>query len=132
MNAEYRFDANSTIKRVIAFWFWREVEVSTAVDQLLKENQASILRERRATSRTAFTRPVTITTGRKEPTLGFSRDICNQGLGVIDQVKWATGSIAEIEIHSLFGRNVVVRAEARWSDTFGNGWFVTGWHFLDD
>lgn len=109
----------------------RGLLLSAAVDQLLKENQASLLRERRASSRTTFTRPVTIVAGRKPPTIGFSRDISSQGLGVIDQIEWTKGTIAEIEIHSLFGRNVTVRAEVRWCDSFGTGWYVTGWHFLD-
>ena len=87
--------------------------MSTAVDQLLSEHQAALLRERRATSRTTFARPVTITTGRKTPSGGFSRDISSQGIGIIDQEEWTKGSIAEIEIHSLFGRNVTVRAEVR-------------------
>ncbi|MCA9217943.1 MAG: PilZ domain-containing protein [Planctomycetales bacterium] len=105
--------------------------MSTAVDQLLKENQASLLHERRAVPRTAFTRPVTISSGRREMVRGFSRDISNQGIGIIDQYEWAPGSIAEIEIHSLFGCNVRVRAEARWCESFGDGWYTTGWHFLD-
>lgn len=111
--------------------FERFLMVSSVVDQLLKENQTCLLRERRATNRTTFTRPVVLTTGRGQRYDGFSRDISNQGIGIIDQEKWPAGTIVEIEIHSLFGRNMKARAEARWSDAYGDGWYVTGWHFLD-
>jgi hypothetical protein len=105
--------------------------VNSVVDQLLRENQACLIRERRSLTRTTFTRPVVIRTGRDKRQTGFSRDISNQGIGIIDQTQWPVGSITEIEIHSLFGKNLTVRAEARWSDSYGDGWFVTGWHFLD-
>lgn len=105
--------------------------MSGVVQQLLKESEVALLSERRTSPRKPFTRPVLIKHGRDKVTPGFSRDISDFGLGVIDQFEWESGTIVDIEIHSLFGRNVSVRAEARWSDNYGEGFFVTGWYFLD-
>ena len=102
------------------------------VDQLLKENQAALLRERRSNNRKPFVRPVKIIAGRdhSESHDGFSRDISAQGIGVISRVQWQPQAIAIIEIHQLQGSDVAVRAEARWSEPFGDGWYSTGWRFL--
>ena len=105
--------------------------MSLVVEQLLKESEVALLSERRASPRKPFARPVLITHGRNGTFPGFSRDISDFGIGVIDQSEWESGTIADIEIHSLFGRNVTVRAEARWCDQYGKGFYVTGWYFLD-
>ena len=102
------------------------------VDQLLRENQSALLRERRGSDRKPFVRPVKVITGRdqNESHDGFSRDISAQGIGVISRVQWQPHTIATIKIHRLRGREVAVRAEARWSEPFGDGWYSSGWSFL--
>ena len=102
------------------------------VEQLLRENQTALLRERRAADRKPFVRPVKITTERERAEVhdAFSRDISAQGIGLISRVEWQPKAIAIIKIHRLTGREVSIRAEARWSKPYGDGWFVTGWSFL--
>ena len=113
----------------------RKSTVETVIDQLLKENQSVMLRERRSASRQLFIRPVQIFRSLREPEnveLGFSRDISEKGIGIITNTNWEKGTIVELEIHSLFNRNVRVAAEARWTEPFGRGWFFTGWYFLHE
>ena len=62
---------------------------------------------------------------------GFSRDISAQGIGVIRRVQWQPKTIATIKIHRLRGSEVAVRAEARWSEPYGDGWYLAGWLFLN-
>ena len=102
------------------------------VEQLLREMQGELLRERRACDRKPFVRPIKFVTVRVqgESHDGFSRDISAQGIGVISRVQWQPNAIATIKIHRLKGKEVAVKAEARWSEPYGDGWFVTGWSFL--
>lgn len=104
------------------------------IQRLIKEVQASQLRERRAVDRKPFVRPVQITTEKSpdEPEQGFSRDISLHGIGVIGKTEWRDSSIATLVIHSLDGRNVTVKAEVRWCKPYGNGWYLTGWSFLGE
>ena len=106
----------------------------SAVDQLLKENQSALLRERRSVNRSPFCRPVIITVGRSVPEnqVAFARDISPHGIGIIENMSRSVGTIAEIEIHSIFSRSIRVRSEMRWCEPFGKGWFVTGWTFLQE
>ena len=100
------------------------------VEQLLRENQAAKMRERRATNRKPFARPVKIVTAQNEIYDGFSRDLSPQGIGVITQEELPQSTIATITIHRLEGSAVDVPAEVRWSAPFGDGWYVSGWRFL--
>ncbi len=104
----------------------------TAIDTLLKEHQASILRERRSSDRQPFVRPVKILSLRGETARqGFSRDISRNGISIVLSHPIQAGMIAILEVHSLHGDPAKVRAEARWCDTFGEGWYAIGWYFLE-
>ena len=105
---------------------------SADIDRLLKEGQTSVLRERRAVERQPFVRPVTVVLSRNGETVeGFSKDMSPHGIALITRREWPSGTQSTLKILSLFGSDVEVRSEARWSAKFGRGWFVTGWHFLD-
>lgn len=103
------------------------------IDRLLKERQATILRERRSIERQPFVRPVAISSQRLGETdiKGFSKDMSQHGIAVITTCDWATGTLATLHVHSLFGAHVTVRGEARWTEPYGEGWYITGWHFVD-
>ncbi|MCA9148441.1 MAG: PilZ domain-containing protein, partial [Planctomycetales bacterium] len=86
----------------------------------------------RAVDRQPFTRPVRVVMQRGELALsGFTRDISRHGVSIILPEAVHSGMIAALEVHSLFGRSFVVRAENRWCDTFGEGWYASGWFFLE-
>jgi len=100
-------------------------------DRLLRE-QIPVMRERRGLERKPFVRPVTVLAGPhgEERIASFSRDLSPVGIGVISDVTWQVGQIATLEIHSLMGRPVRVRCEVRWCEPYGEGWHLSGWHFL--
>ena len=100
------------------------------IDRLLKERQRTMLRERRAADRQPFVRPIHVQTQRGNA-LAFSRDMSEHGIAVISQASWQTGTMATLSVHSLFGTDVQIRAEARWTEQFGKDWHITGWRFIE-
>ena len=103
-----------------------------AVDTLLREQQATILRERRAVDRQPFVRPLQIIPSREgDPLFGFSRDVSRHGISVVTSEPLTPGTRALLQIHSTFGQPLEVRAQVRWCDSFGAGWFSSGWFFLE-
>ena len=104
------------------------------VEFLLKEYETEMLRDRRAVRRKPFVRPVTIIAGRNRDQIHqvFSRDISTIGIGVISQIDWPDNTMAQMSIKTICGKKTVaVNAEARWTEPYGDGWFVTGWKFID-
>jgi hypothetical protein len=104
-----------------------------AIERLLREIQAVNLRERRSIDRKPFCRPLKITIGRDQDKVheAFSRDLSSRALGLIGRHEFGPNTIATIHIHGVKGRDVVVRAELRWCQPFGEGWFESGWSFLE-
>jgi hypothetical protein len=104
----------------------------TAVDTLLREQQTTVLRERRAADRQPFVRPLEIIPSRTgAPQPGFSRDVSRHGMSIILKEPLNAGTIATLQIHSVYGPPLEVRAEVRWCDPFGDGWYASGWYFLE-
>lgn len=106
-----------------------------SVDSLLKENQAELLQERRCVDRRPFVRPVTIRAGRDHDLVAFafSRDVSPIGIGLISQVAWKEGTRATIEVHSTKQhQGLSVTAEVRWTRTYGERWYYTGWCFVEE
>lgn len=104
----------------------------SAVDTLLREQQATVLRERRAVDRQPFVRPLQITPTRGGDSLfGFSRDVSRNGISIITSEPLTPGTMALLQIHSTFGPQLEIRAQVRWCDSFGAGWFTSGWFFLE-
>jgi hypothetical protein len=102
----------------------------STVQQLLKENQSLLLRERRMADRIPFVRPVVIQHRRGDETFhGFTRDISSLGIGVICPVPWEPPTFAILDIHSLNGRDATFKAESRWCEDYGDGWYVIGFIF---
>ncbi|MCA9060443.1 MAG: PilZ domain-containing protein [Planctomycetaceae bacterium] len=100
------------------------------IQRLLSEIQRAKFTERRSEPRHPFVRPVRIYQKRDQVTIAFSKDMSAQGIGVISDVQWTPGTIADLWIHSTSGHPVCMRCEVRWTDNYGRGWFLTGWKFL--
>lgn len=62
--------------------------------------------------------------------LGYSKNISPVGIGLILPDEFPRGTIATLSIHSLENLHVHLRAELRWSEPFGTGWFLSGWKLL--
>lgn len=105
--------------------------MSSEIDRLLSERQRTMLRERRAADRQPFTRPVHVQTQRGS-NLAFSRDMSRDGIALISQASWPTGTMATLRVHSLFSHDAEIRAEARWSEPYGKDWHITGWRFINN
>ena len=106
----------------------------TSIQQLMKENEVSLIRERRSADRKPFVRPIVIATGRNHDTLqdAFSRDISSNGMGIVTSTEWTVGTRAVLTIHSLSKHTVRVSAEVRWCQEYGSGWYLSGWNFLGE
>jgi hypothetical protein len=106
--------------------------MQSCIDQLLDEEDraGSSTDERRSVARTPFVRPVRIVTGRQETHDGCSRDISKNGIAIMTRSEWKPSTIATLAIHSLKRRPDTVKAEVRWCQPFGEGWYVSGWRFI--
>lgn len=100
------------------------------IQRLLMEIQRAKFTERRSEPRQPIVRPVRIDLKREDPVAAFSKDMSAQGIGVVSQIKWEPGTIADLRIHSISGYPVCIRCEARWTDNYGRDWYLTGWKFL--
>ena len=104
-----------------------------SIDELMREIQAGDVRERRAVGRKPFPRPVKVVIGRHQTQThdAFYRDMSLRGIGMISKFEFSTHTIATLHIHGLKGKDVAVRAEVRWCLTYVEGWFLSGWSFLN-
>lgn len=106
-------------------------EIQRLIDDIINEETRFMMSERRDATRKPITRGVIIQPC-NEPGQQFSaisRDVSNQGIGLISQREWKDGDTAKIEINRLKGPASIVVAECRWCDKFAEGWFVSGWNF---
>lgn len=105
--------------------------IVAAVEQLLEEDRQFERSERRVSFRESISRPVTIKV-RDQVTEypGFSKNISFEGIGLISQKDFAANLEAKIEIHSSQDKNPIVLCRLAWCRPFGEGWYVSGWHFV--
>ena len=108
-------------------------EIQLLVDEILNEESRFIMRERRDAARQPITRAVQIRPHNQQGMTfsALTRDISNLGVGIISQDPWERGIMARIEIDRLERRMVAVQAECRWCDQITEGWFLSGWHFVN-
>ena len=102
----------------------------STVQSLLKENEFVLMRERRSVQRRSFARPVLMKLNAMEFQC-FSRDISPVGISIICPEEVRIPALAELHVLRLRQGKVVLHAEVRWCEGFGDGWFLTGWHFLE-
>ena len=104
--------------------------LSNAIEKIFSEDRQFDREERRSLYRESISRPVGIrlTSGRE--ILCFSRNLSFEGIGVISHVEFDPDSEATIEIHSTDDCNSVMAAKLAWCRPFGQGWYISGWHFL--
>lgn len=107
-------------------------EIQKLIDDILNEETRFILSERRDTNRKSITRAVKIKPCNQQGKeySAITRDISNQGVGLVGQVRWEAGSMAKIVISRINNSPSIVVAECRWCDQFANGWYLTGWNFV--
>lgn len=105
---------------------------ATLVHQMLLEDVRYDQNERRSSIRETLVRPTLIRSkGESGMLLGISRNISSQGVCIIVMKKIQEMTNADIFVHRLGAEPAVFVAECRWTKPFGEGWYLTGWHFLD-
>jgi hypothetical protein len=100
------------------------------IERLLLEIQRAKYTERRTEPRQPFARPVQIHFPNGPIVRAFSKDLSAMGIGIISDASFPSGAIATLEIHSTISESVILRAEVRWCDGYGKGWYLLGWKFL--
>lgn len=105
-------------------------DMALLVESMVKEEVAAS-RERRSAHRVPFVRPVIVQLdGEAQPFYSFSKNISSSGIGLIIRLAPPSGTVAKLSIQRLKGVPTNVRAEIRWAEPFGEGWYLTGWKFL--
>ena len=102
------------------------------IEQLLLEIQRAKFMERRTEPRQPFVRPISIHVGQESAVRAFSKNMSQQGIGVVVPQLWDVGTLATLRIHSLTSRPVYLRCELRWCDPYGKDWYLSGWKFLSE
>ena len=105
----------------------------TVADRLSRE-QTKVAFERRRADRKPFVRPVTLQIGRRgeSQVKALSKDLSPLGMGILSDFDWEVGRIGIIVIHLPVGPPVRARSKVHWCEPFGQGWYLSGWHFLDE
>ena len=112
-----------------------QIEISqlkAIVARLVGEDRQYCVKERRSVARQAFFRPATLLLGRTqgEPQNAFVRDISENGIGLVHDFKILPGRIGNIAIHRLWDDPIIFRSEIRWCESWGSGWFMSGWQIV--
>lgn len=105
-------------------------QLKVVIDRLISEDREYNQKERRSVQRLPFFRPATLWLGRQqeEPQSCFVRDISERGIGMVHQFNPAPDRMGTIGIHRLWDEPMVFRANCRWSECWGSGWFISGWN----
>jgi len=105
-------------------------DLTILVDAIVKEESCAS-RERRSAHRVPLVRPVVVEmNGEARPFYSFSKNISACGIGLIMRLAPPNGTAAKLSIQRMHGDAAQVRAELRWCEPFGDGWYLTGWKFL--
>ena len=102
------------------------------VQALLNEDQLFSLRDKRANLRHSFVRQVSVVFF-DEPTVrktGFTRDLSENGIGLIHKFPVEQGCKALVTIHRLWDQPIVLKCEACWCSSSEQGWINSGWTIL--
>lgn len=104
--------------------------MQTELDQIMTEVQRAKYRERRTDMRESFARPVSVYIGDEEPLTTFSKNVSRQGIAIVSRREFTAGEVATLRIHSLERQHLCFHCEVRWSDPYGDGWYISGWKFM--
>ena len=106
--------------------------IARLVDRLIKEEQR-YEQDKRSVHRTPFVRPVTIYLSDDGGEIAaFSKNISAGGIGLLISQPIEAEAKAKLEIHALRGAPLRMLSESRWCHEFGNGWYLSGWRFINE
>jgi hypothetical protein len=104
-------------------------EFQDLVQALLNEDQLFSLRERRNNARKNFVRPIRLVFNDRPDTVlsGFTRDLSDNGIGLIHRFQATPGDLAYVTINRLWDEPVIIRCRVAWCSQCENGWYQSGW-----
>ena len=106
-------------------------EIDRRVTELLDEEKQFNRTERRAVGRESLVRPASVELRPENTEIpGFTKDISPAGVGLLTEGEVKEGQRGKIVINKMRGVPVKIIAEARWCRPFGNGWYLSGWKFI--
>ncbi len=107
-------------------------DIQRAIDGILKEDSNFDRNENRSAHRENLVRPVEIEIRETETTVsGFSRNVSGSGIGIITKEPIDEKAIGVIKIAGLSNNDLTILSECRWCKPYGEGWFISGWQFIN-
>ncbi len=102
------------------------------VQALLNEDQLFSLRERRTNDRQTFVRPIRIILRHDPKNIlsGFTRDLCDTGIGLLHRFEALPGASAYVTINRFWDAPIIVRCNVAWCSQCENGWYQSGWEIV--
>ncbi len=105
--------------------------IEKSIQQMEAETSRFLNAERRTLFRTPFARPVSVRLrDSQQQVKTTSQNISETGVALLSEDAFSEGAVGILTIHSLEGRPTVFLAECQWCRPFGEGWFLSGWHFI--
>jgi hypothetical protein len=103
--------------------------VDEAVRRILSEAHDGI--ERRDAKRSPFFRPARIGLNRQQPCLSaIVRDLSPTGIGLLHAMPLGRDEISVAIRSKKSGEVTTLQARLDWCESFGEGWYISGGHFL--
>lgn len=85
---------------------------------------------RRVADRRAYFRPASIVTdGGRSVAWGFTRDMSDQGIGLLHDVPVKQG-LTHVGVSALNGEELQMRVDIKWCRHCGDGWYISGGQFV--
>ena len=108
---------------------------NTEIEQLLKNlhaDEENYSADLRSLNREKLVFPVKLTTLDKEFSVhAFSRDVSQDGLGLITPQPFSAGEKMDVQLYLHSGLRTI-RSECRWSKKFGDSFWACGWQLCSD
>jgi hypothetical protein len=99
------------------------------IHELVLEAHQDVRKDRRSETRYPFFRQITLQVAGGAPCVAFSREISPVGIGLLHNAQLTPGEV-ELSIPSRKGYSIRVRTKILWCQPCGEGWYISGGHFV--
>jgi hypothetical protein len=106
-------------------------DAGESIRELIRQAQKNDRRDRAASERYSFFRPVSIKTASGRRYSAFSREISEVGIGLLHDMALASGQTV-CEIISPDGTPTTLTLNIIWCEPCGEGWYISGGEFVTD
>ena len=128
---EIRLSYVSSLRKCIMLTKLTPPPVCNIVSQLVAEirNENSNFHPLRKIVRDSIVIPVLVCDRSGNEISGFTRDLSAHGVCLITNRKFHTNDHWIIDLYRLDGRSNAILSECRWSQRFGDSFWLSGWKF---